>query len=572
MTNILSLVLNMKIKFNLNFDLTNAWKDKRKIVYEMDQAKYESEDVRIVSDSLLESIFSLNLKEHVDLYCFCYEVFRENMKVVFVFVVVSNKQYDLLKSKLYSACSISDNVIQDDKVSYEFLKSNMESIIKTHIKYYFKSSGKIISRNYFLLQYIFEQAKHHYYSYTTIDECKLIDAEIQFSQDSLESKSSQTSTISSRPASQTRIEKSNVNHRSKSMVNTIQLKLPPKTFQITVVFKVGILKYRFVESVKEESKYLDKSGIRILEMRFLSQVSNQMQDISYRPSVASKKTKGKKKAEEIKKTQYKVVNMPTEIEFRSKVMAPYSIYETLNLVDHFFTKEFNNLTTGEDVSIITSRCDKLFYDNRLNYITDDSSESLSRNFLIMDQAMSKPVDMKTKIKNIFDEFVLLKDEITAINYFKSVVFETANERQLEYVNYEESLLSFFNHFISQSESVKNKLIDQKAEKIFNEFMDQPKKETNLKSFDPNDILTQSDCKTDFGNNNENPKKLEKLKRETIRNREKSIKEANIKLVNDIRSEVVKLGFLQEKKPKITFAIPSKRDNMVKAIRNLTSEF
>lgn len=158
----------MKLEYKLATNLTNIHLNKLKIVLTFEQRE-NLEDIKILSDGFLLKLFEIYFHKKLDLMC--YDAYFKNdlLNQSYIFIITSNEEYNMIKniiSKYPKLKTVSYSVIENE----EFIYNNFANIINCHFKYFYMLAGYLISKDYFLYDYMFNENKYHYYNYFKIDD------------------------------------------------------------------------------------------------------------------------------------------------------------------------------------------------------------------------------------------------------------------------------------------------------------------------------------------------------------------------------------------------------------------
>lgn len=562
-------------------------------------------ELKELQNSMISQLIGICLAEkNVDFLCYSADLINEQTRGVYVFVIARNESFqkvmEFIQQQKFSCFLVYEEVLD----SLDFIRANMQSIISSHVKYSLSNMGRLYSKDLILLEYLFKCRLNHYYTYFAFDsfeEAKEILLEnsakdiknkevVELSRTFEKMKTSEDD-INRTPSfiksydinnlvqedhrypkllanPQIKISEwnPNISNLQTTLVNPIEESsntMPEENsineyyiICITAVVRIGVVKFRFVESQKEWSKLLLLKCNKLLDFK-----TQEIKD-----EFTEKKNKKKKSAS----NTYIILNMPFEIGFRSRYIFLYLIKEVVSCLRCTVVNPISSIKfTCVGINYLPSNCDKIFFFNRMNSLNEATREHLNSYIsTVIERELNKTNQLLEKLLSIFSSFTAKNENVDLFKKYSIIQSdEIKSEADITHnsqlANTEISMLTFFGVILNSNPADEQAEFDQ--HKAGSQLQNSAPKERLLKDFCLDEILIRSKCKTDFGLN----EKISECKRiEIHKGREEKIHQANNKLKLELIEEFFKYGYIKEKKlQKVKFAIKPERQALVKSIKD-----
>ena len=532
----------MKLELKLLIDLNNYHHNKHKMVFILNQSSYVS-DIKDIADDLITKIMNFHFDQKVELMCYKTEPrIIESSESIYIFLIISQlnfKQMQLhYKNKPIEPFS---NTLLKDR---DFIVNNLQEIFKTHYIYYLKKTKVLVSKNYFISDWLLRDKKHYnYYNFSSISSIVVSKISLNDYKNSKETLFKQEDIDSIQDNKSSPSSNINVSHfTAKLQLNDIINQEDVEFYySIQILFNTGIVKFRFVEDTEEEIKLLTKNRhIYVYNFKFLSQCE-------YPP-------KERKNKDQV----FFIIGMPVELEYTAKMNNAYLFNKVISMVNEFveevcFTSSFCNTN---ELKIIHDSSDYLYFSRKRKFLSSSlQSNQIKLNEQLKDITSNKIITSKLALQQVFINLPNILNLDLICSYIKYSVNFLEENKEDKFDNFELELSSFYDLVSNASEEIKNPFAT-KTNNRNSEIKIRDKEKGNLKPYNIEDIKIQSKCKTDYGNaviRDADQLEREKIKRDNAANKKmRQMNKANLKIESDIRNEIIKHGAYNEKKRNIIF--------------------
>jgi hypothetical protein len=248
------------------------------------------------------------------------------------------------------------------------------------------------------------------------------------------------------------------------------------------------------------------------------------------------------------------------IQNKSKFFYP-SIIDTLLNIGSLISNIEVGVISYELTNIIFENSDNLFLNNRIKYISDEENLKIYERLNYYEE--------KVKVKQYIFKFVYMYNEyFRDINIIKDMLLSSyylvlckndsifiSNYNTLYYYDeefktkYETELLEFFAYILFIIKSEIREEIDTIS--LYTNDYSIIKNKSSLRPYESSNILSQTDCLTDYGDKRVTKKDI-KNRKEYINN---IIKKANKKFLESYEKDLI-TGKVDERNTRVSFSIPN----------------
>ena len=143
----------MKLELKLLIDLNNYHHNKHKMVFILNQSFYVN-DIKEIAEDLITKIMKFHFEQKVELMCYKTEPkIIESSESIYIFLIISPHNFKQmhLQYKTNKPIEPFSNTLLTNR---EFILNNIQEIFKTHYTYFLKRYDVLISKNYFISDWL----------------------------------------------------------------------------------------------------------------------------------------------------------------------------------------------------------------------------------------------------------------------------------------------------------------------------------------------------------------------------------------------------------------------------------